>query len=199
MNFGKLPKEGSFPIQKIMLQIFAIINGNLPRISGKKTMSGGRGSFPIHFFWISESYPKWARGGVQRQFGVSLKIHPSLNRLKVWSFARSFLEKITVTFLPEMWLRRDKNDILPWIQRWCDFARWEFVWPAVGWRPSRANSLRPCSPGASLGCSKTLLKYHQDDLMLTTTTRTLISLNDTCGNHSLGGCVRKICENVVIV
>ena len=34
--FGIVPKGGSFPIQKLMLQIFAIINGSLVMNSGKK-------------------------------------------------------------------------------------------------------------------------------------------------------------------
>ena len=50
MNFWKSSKRGSFPIQKFMLQIFAIINASQGMYSGKKAQH----DFPkIHPFWQS--------------------------------------------------------------------------------------------------------------------------------------------------
>ena len=51
---------GSFPIQKFMLQIFAIINASSVMYSGKKAQ---------------HDFPKM-RGGGQRPFGTFPKIHP---------------------------------------------------------------------------------------------------------------------------
>ena len=51
---------GSFPIQKFMLQIFAIINASSVMYSGKKAQ---------------HDFPKM-RGGGQRPFGTFTKIHP---------------------------------------------------------------------------------------------------------------------------
>ena len=50
---------GSFPIQKFMLQIFAIINASSVMYSGKKAQ---------------HDFPKM-RGGAQRPFGTFPKIH----------------------------------------------------------------------------------------------------------------------------
>ena len=50
-----------FPIQKFILQIFAIINGSSVMNSGKKTQY---------------DFPKMRGGGGQRPFGIFPKIHP---------------------------------------------------------------------------------------------------------------------------
>ena len=62
MNFRKSSKGegGEFPIQKFILQIFAIINGTLVMNSGKN---------------LQYDFPKM-RGGGQRLFGTFLKIYP---------------------------------------------------------------------------------------------------------------------------
>ena len=104
---------------------------------------------------------------------------------KVWSFATFSQEKLqtksgnvitnfTLGSISKSWYSppfSDKNGVWPWIQRWCDFAKWGLAWLAVDWTLSLAKSPRPCSPGALPGCSKTLLKHHQDYLALTTTRR----------------------------
>ena len=95
--FGKLPKGGgSFPIQKITLQIFLVSKRHILVVNfGENVQKGGEGGGVIsnpknfianlrkltHIYKLSQkklqcNFQKWGGGGGQRPFGGFPKKHP---------------------------------------------------------------------------------------------------------------------------